>query len=85
MKLQEKTMKKVFTAVFCLAASIAWAQDSDETEAAEDEEVDLYISAIENINVTAEKPISESVDDTDTDIDAILDEAEALDDEGTRD
>jgi hypothetical protein len=74
-------MKKIFIAVFCLGASMAWAQDGDETKAAEEEGIDLYISAIENIDVTAEKPMVEIVDDTETDLDAILDEAEALEED----
>ena len=74
-------MKMTLIAVFCLVAGIAWAQDGDETKAAADEEVDLYISAIENIDVTAEKPAAESVDDLDADINAILNEAEALEDD----
>ena len=74
-------MKKTFIAVFCLVASVAWAQESDQTKAVEDEGVDLYISTIENIDVTAEKPMVEVVDDTDADLDAILNEADALEDD----
>jgi len=81
MMLQGGIMKKTIIAVFCLATSVAWAQDSDETKGTEDEGVDLYISTIENIDVTAEKPMVELVDDTDLDLDAILDEAEALEDD----
>lgn len=74
-------MKKIFIAVFCLSASMVWAQDGDENGTAEDDEVDLYIAVIENIDVTAEKPIVEVADDTETELDAILDEAEALEDD----
>lgn len=72
-------MKKFLFVVFCLTAGIASAQDSDETAAAEDDQVDLYISVIENIDVTAEKPLVDT--DDDADLDAILDEAEALENE----
>lgn len=76
-------MTKTLVAMCCLTAGIAWAQDSDETVTAEDEKVDLYISVIENIDVTAEKQLLEFDDDTNADIDAILDEAEALEDDET--
>ena len=75
-------MKKTIVVVFCLAASVAWAQDSDEAGLDMTEEaVDLRVSVIENIDVTAEKAPVEPFDDEDTEIDAILDEAEALEDE----
>jgi len=74
-------MRKTIFAVFLLAAGIAAAQDGNETDAAADEKVDLYISVIENIDVTAEKPLVDAVEDTDAALDAILDEAEALEDD----
>ena len=73
-------MKKIVFTVFCLAASFAWAQDGDETEAKDVENVDLRVSVIENIDVTAEKTPAVSAAEPDADIDAILDQAEALED-----
>lgn len=70
-------MKKILTVVLCLAAGVAWSQDSNEAET-DEEKVDLYISTIENINVTAEKPMTDSPADTNEDIDAILEAADKL-------
>ena len=64
--------------MFCMAASLAWAQDADETAV---DEVDLRISVLEVIDVTAEKTPAVSTDEPDADIDAILDEVEALEDD----
>ena len=74
-------MRKTVIAVFCFAASLAWAQDSDETKTDVVEAVDVRLSVIEVIDVTAEKAPVESTHEPDEDIDAILDEAEALDEE----
>jgi hypothetical protein len=78
---KEKTVKKTVFAAFCMAASLAWAQDDDVASAVAVDEVDERISVIEVIDVTAEKPPTLSADEQDPDIDAILDEAEALEDE----
>ena len=77
----EMMMKKAIFLVLCLAASLAWAQDSDETGLDMTEEVDLRVSVIENIDVTAEKAPVESFEEEDAEIDAILNEADALEDE----
>ena len=45
--------------------------------------LDLRVSVIENIDVTVEKTPAVSADETDADIDPILDEAEALEDAET--
>jgi len=76
-------MKKTVFAVLCLAASFAWAQDGDgdEDNTGDVEKVDLRVSVLEVIDVTAEKAPAVSADEPDADIDAILDEAEALEDE----
>ena len=74
-------MKKTVFTVFCLAASFAWAQEGDETKAEDIERVDLRVSVIENIDVTAEKTPAVSADEPDADIDAILDEVAALEDD----
>ena len=73
-------MKKLLVAVFCVTANTAWTQDSEVVAVKEADKVDLYVSVIENIDVTAEKEPLPLEDDLDVDIAAILDEAEALDD-----
>ncbi len=74
-------MKNIVLAVFCMAASLAWAQDGSETNAEDDNKVDLRVSVLEVIDVTAEKAPAVSADEADADLDAILDEAEALEEE----
>ena len=74
-------MKQTVLAMSCLAASLAWAQDSDETETNVVEAVDVRLSAIEVIDVTAEKELVESIDESDAEIDAILEAADALEEE----
>lgn len=69
-------MKMPIVAVLCLAASLAWAQE-DESEKDEITTVDLRVSVIENINVTSDKAPLVSADESDPEIDAILDEVEA--------
>ena len=76
--LQEKKMRKLILAAISLAAGIAWAQDGNETKAEDDNKVDLRVSVLEVIDVTAEKTPAASADEADADIDAILDEAAAL-------
>lgn len=71
-------MRKTILVVFCLATSFAWAQESDGTQADDAEKVDLRVSVLEVIDVTAKKTPAISVDEQDADIAAILDEAEAL-------
>ncbi len=80
-RLEDTKMKKTVFAVLCLAASFAWAQDGDEDNTGDVEKVDLRVSVLEVIDVTAEKAPAVSADEPDADIDAILDEAEALEDE----
>ena len=75
-------MRKLTFVAFCLAASVAWAQDGDEAGLDMTEEaVDLRVSVIENIDVTSEKAPVESFDEADPEIDAILDEAEKLEED----
>ncbi len=71
-------MRKMILAVFGLAAGLAWAQESNETNAGEDNSVDLRVSVLEVIDVTAEKTPTAAADESDAELDAILDEAEAL-------
>ncbi len=74
-------MKKLILAVFCLAAGLAWAQDSNETQSEDDNSVDLRVSVLEVINVTAEKTPAASADEPDAELDAILDEVAALEED----
>ena len=74
-------MKKIIFAVFCLTASAGWTQEANEKEVDESEKVDLRMSVIESIVVTAEKSPVTSDEGPDQEIDAILDEAEALEDD----
>lgn len=78
---QEKLMKKTLIALFCLAAGAAWADDDGEAATESISEVELRVSVFENIDVTAEKPPSASVEEPDADIAAILEEAEALEED----
>lgn len=77
-------MKPTVFAAFCLVTSIAWAQDGDEAEAEEIDTVELRVSVFENIDVTAEKTPAISADEPDADINAILNEVEALEDDETQ-
>ena len=74
-------MKTVVLVMFCMAGSITWAQDDERSESEEIDSVDLRVSVIENIDVTAEKAPAVSAEEPDEDLDAILDEAEALEEE----
>jgi len=73
-------MRETFLAMFFVAASTAWAQDNEKSDADEIDSVDLRISVIENIDVTAEKAPAVSVDELEAEIESILDEVEALED-----
>ncbi len=72
-------MRIIIFAAFCLTTSIGWAQDTDEKKTEETEKVDLRMSVIESIVVTAEKTPVVSTDEPDEEIDAILGEVESLD------
>lgn len=73
-------MRETFLAMFFVAASTAWAQDNEQSDADEIDSVDLRVSVIENIDVTAEKAPAVSVDELEAEIESILDEVEALED-----
>lgn len=74
-------MRKILLAVFSLAAGLAWAQESNDTNAGDDNAVDLRVSVLEVIDVTAEKTPAATADESDAELDAILDEAEALEED----
>ena len=77
-------MKRMIFAVFCLTAGIGWAQDTHESKVEKTEKVDLRMSVIESIVVTAQKAPVVSTDEPDEDIDAILGEVESLENEDER-
>jgi len=74
-------MRKALLALFFMAASTAWAQENEESNAEETDSVDLRVSVIENIDVTAEKAPAASADELDEEIESILDELDALEDD----
>ncbi len=74
-------MKKTLIALFCLAAGAAWADDESDAATETLSEVELRVSVFENIDVTAEKPPSASVEAPAAEIAAILEEAEALEED----
>ncbi len=76
---EEVTMKILIIAAMCLAGGVASAGEGDQTQT-EGAFVDLQIrlTAMEQIIVTAEKTPLESSDDFDSEIDSILLDAEAL-------
>ena len=74
-------MKKTAIAIYILFAGTASAQDERASRAVAIDDVEERISVIEVIDVTAEKPPALVPEETDADIDAILDEAEALEDD----
>ena len=71
-------MKTFVLMMIGMASSVVWAQEEDVARAVAIDEVNDRISVIEVINVTAEKPPALTTDQSDPDIDAILDEAKAL-------
>ena len=72
-------MKILIIAAMCLAGGLALAQEDDEKETEGlIEEMQIRLTAMEEINVTAEKTPVESSEDFDSEIESILADAEAL-------
>ncbi len=72
-------MKILIIAAMCLAGGLALAQEDDEQETEGlIEEMQIRLTAMEEINVTAEKTPVESSEDFDSEIESILADAEAL-------
>ena len=68
--------------VWCgMAASVAWAQDSEVTQREDIDSVELRVSVFENIDVTAEKSPVKSTVEPDSEIDEILEEIETLEED----
>ena len=76
---EEVTMKILIIAAMCLAGGLASAGEGDQTQTEGPiKELQIRLTAMEEINVTAEKTPVESSDDFDSEIDSILLDAEAL-------
>ncbi len=72
-------MKILITAVMCLVGGLALAGEGDETQTEGPiEELQIRLTTMEQINVTAEKMLVESSADLDSEIVSILVDAEAL-------
>ena len=75
-------MKRLIIAAMCLAGGLALAQEEGEKQAEGPiEDLQIRLTTMEQIVVTAEKKLVESSEDFDSEIESILDDAEALEDE----
>ena len=74
---QEVTMKRLFIAGIWLVGGLALADSGDEKQGVV-EMVQVRLSEIENIDVSAEKIPVEATESLDSEIESILDEASAL-------
>ena len=76
---EEVTMKRMSIAVACLACGLAVADEGEEAQSEGPiEELQIRLSAMEQINVTAEKTPVPSSEDIDSEIESILLDADAL-------
>ena len=72
-------MKILIIAAMCLAGGLALADEGDEAQTEGPiEEMQIRLTAMEQINVTAEKTLVESSGDLDSEIESILLDAKAL-------
>ena len=72
-------MKMLIIAVMCLAGGLALADEGDEKQTEGPiEEMQIRLTAMEQIDVTAEKTLVESSEDLDSEIESILLDAEVL-------
>jgi len=75
-------MKTLIIAAMCLAGGLALAQEDDEQQTEGPiEEMQIRLTTIEQIDVTAEKTPDESSEDFDSEIESILLDAEVIEDE----
>ncbi len=76
---EEVTMKILIIAAMCLAGGLALADEGDETQTEGPiEDLQIRLTAMEQINVTAEKTPVEPSEDVDSEIESILLDAEVL-------
>ncbi len=72
-------MKRLIIAAMCLAGGLALAQEDDEKQTEGlIEEMQIRLTVMEQIDVTAEKTPVESSEDFDSEIESILVDAEAI-------
>ncbi len=72
-------MKILIIAVMCLAGGLALADEGDETQTEGPiEELQIRLTAMEQINVTVEKTPAESSEEFDSEIESIMVDADAL-------
>ena len=71
-------MKRLVLATLCLAATVVYADGQSEEVI---DELEIRLSEMEVIDVTAEKQPAESQDPVDEDIEALLDELDAIEDD----
>jgi len=71
-------MRQLIIAAMCLGGGLAFADNGDETETNVVQEVQIRLTTMEQIDVTAEKTPVVSKDDFDSEIESILGKAEAL-------
>ena len=74
-------MKKSIVAVCFLATSLAWGNEETAEETETTSEVDLRVSVLEHIVVTSDKAPSLAAEELDPEIEAILEEADALEED----
>jgi len=74
-------MKRLIIAAMCFAGGLALAQDDEKQTEGPIEETQIRLAEMEQIVVTVEKTAIESSEDSDTEIDSILADAEALENE----
>ena len=75
-------MKILIIAVMCLAGGLALADEGDETQTEGPiEELQIRLTTMEQINVTAKKTPVESGADVDSEIESILLDADSLEGE----
>ena len=83
-KIRLPTTEAFAVAVLCLTSGLAVAEGEHETTVSlQIEEVGQRLAEIERIEVTAEKTPAESTKDVDAEIEAILEAAEAVEQDGS--
>ena len=76
-------MKKMLITTLIFAAGTAWGQENAATDDVDSTDVDLRVSVLEVIDVTADKTTEAAAQTPDPEVDAILDEIDALDEDET--
>ena len=74
-------MRTLMFIVACTIAGLTWADNSGTVVKVYSLDVKERIQTLELINVTAEKPVSEKAAEPDAELQAILDDVEAIEEE----